>query len=103
VRNWIDREELAAVRLGKRRVRVRQSELDRFIEASSSPSPRVDESVGGDLDEMAVAAWTELGIALADASSALGEQDRTRLATALRSLAEAAQSLRLTLEAPASD
>lgn len=49
---------------------------------------------------MAIAAWTEVGIALADASSALGEQDRTRPATALESLAEAAQSLRLTRETP---
>jgi excisionase family DNA binding protein len=33
IRNMIDRGELAAVRIGKRRVRVRQSELDAFIEA----------------------------------------------------------------------
>ena len=36
VRNWIDRGELAAIRLGARRVRVRASELERFIAASSS-------------------------------------------------------------------
>ena len=36
VRNWIDRGELAAIRVGPRRVRVRASELERFIAASSS-------------------------------------------------------------------
>jgi excisionase family DNA binding protein len=36
VRNWIDRGELAAIRLGARRVRVRASEFERFIAASSS-------------------------------------------------------------------
>jgi excisionase family DNA binding protein len=31
VRNWIDRGELPAVRVGQRRVRIRQSDLDAFI------------------------------------------------------------------------
>jgi excisionase family DNA binding protein len=43
VRNWIDRGELTAVRVGQRRVRVRQSDLDRFIEddaaVDSDPEP----------------------------------------------------------------
>jgi excisionase family DNA binding protein len=36
VRNWIDRGELAGVRLGSRRVRVPASELARFIAASAA-------------------------------------------------------------------
>jgi len=36
VRNWIQREELPAVRVGARRVRVRQSDLDAFIAASTA-------------------------------------------------------------------
>ena len=32
VRNWIDRSELSAVRVGPRRVRVRRDALDDFIE-----------------------------------------------------------------------
>jgi excisionase family DNA binding protein len=36
VRNIIDRGELRAVRVGPRRVRVRQSDLDAFIADSSS-------------------------------------------------------------------
>jgi excisionase family DNA binding protein len=42
VRNWIDRGELHAVRIGQRRVGFRQSELERFIatgESSESPTP----------------------------------------------------------------
>jgi excisionase family DNA binding protein len=36
VRNWIDRGELRAVRLGSRRVRIYASELNRFITDSSA-------------------------------------------------------------------
>jgi excisionase family DNA binding protein len=39
VRNMIDRRELAAVRLGRRRVRVRQSALDAFVAAGEMPAP----------------------------------------------------------------
>ena len=41
VRNWIDRRELPAVPVGQRRVRVRQSDLDRFLEAGTrKPEPK---------------------------------------------------------------
>jgi excisionase family DNA binding protein len=43
VRNWIDRGDMASVRLGSRRVRVLSSELDRFInESSSAQAPDQD-------------------------------------------------------------
>jgi excisionase family DNA binding protein len=35
VRNWVDRGELPGVRLGARRVRIRQSDLDRYIAEST--------------------------------------------------------------------
>jgi excisionase family DNA binding protein len=39
VRNWIDRGELPAVRVGSRRVRVRQTDFDAFLARSQSPGP----------------------------------------------------------------
>lgn len=36
VRNWIDRGELSAIRLGSRRVRIYATELNRFIAESSA-------------------------------------------------------------------
>lgn len=32
IRNWIDRGELACVRIGPRRVRIKRSDLDRLIQ-----------------------------------------------------------------------
>ena len=49
VQIWIDRRELPAVRVGQRRVRVRQSDLDRFLEAGTTkpePKPVEEPSVG---------------------------------------------------------
>jgi excisionase family DNA binding protein len=40
VRNWIDRGELAAVRVGSRRVRVKQSDHDRFLEDAETIVPK---------------------------------------------------------------
>src|SRR5690348_6935011 len=36
VRNWIDRRELASVRVGSRRVRVRRSALDAFLDEGAA-------------------------------------------------------------------
>jgi excisionase family DNA binding protein len=45
VRNTIDRGELAAVRVGPRRVRIRKSDLDRFIsESAAMMGPTQDEA-----------------------------------------------------------
>jgi excisionase family DNA binding protein len=53
VRNWIDRGELAAVRLGSRRVRIYASELGRFI-AESSAAARPDAAKAQDSFEAAL-------------------------------------------------
>jgi excisionase family DNA binding protein len=39
VRNWISREELPALRVGSRRVRVRRTDFDAFIARSQAPGP----------------------------------------------------------------
>ena len=61
VRNWIDRGELAAVRAG-RRVRIRKSELDRFLEdgsAQSRPAERFAVLVGPFESQAAAEAWRD--------------------------------------------
>jgi excisionase family DNA binding protein len=79
VRNWIDRNILRATRIGQRRVRIRQSELDRFIAAGESNN-------GDD----AAPIDPELSSALAAAADA---KDTTELAAALRAVAAAAERL----------
>ncbi len=39
VRNWIDAGQLPAVRVGQRRVRIKRSDFDRFIEQGYSGGP----------------------------------------------------------------
>ena len=45
IRNWIDRGSLPAVRVGPRRVRVRQADLDEFL--SKAATPRADRATAG--------------------------------------------------------
>jgi excisionase family DNA binding protein len=79
VRNMIDRGELSAVRVGPRRVRIRQSDLDAFIAHSSSQM--------GPTEDQARAWFRE---ALDAVNAASGNRE---LATALRRLATAATKL----------
>lgn len=90
VRNWIDRGELEAVRVGSRRVRVRRSELARFLEARS-PRP---EPPPVEVDEGSITAWATFGAALAEAASVL--ETPAQLADALTRL-DAADTLADTL------
>jgi excisionase family DNA binding protein len=64
VRNWIDRGQLPAFRVGTR-VRVRQSDIDAMIGAESTTSPEPDtgdseirERLGGALDDASAAVPT---------------------------------------------
>src|SRR5947209_4400485 len=50
VRNMIDRGDLGAVRVGKRRVRVRQSQLDAFL-AAGAMTHETDPAAAAGLDE----------------------------------------------------
>ncbi len=89
VRNWIDRHQLPAVRIGARRVRVRRVDLDGFLAAGATlpdetrlePEPDVIEAREG------------LAHALSSARAALDGEDEPGLAGALRELAAAADRL----------
>jgi excisionase family DNA binding protein len=88
VRNWIDAGQLAGVRVGSRRVRVRRSELDRFL-AAGQPKPREAPERG---------ATAELATALRDPARAAEAEDPAGLAGALRAVAAAAERLAVALE-----
>jgi excisionase family DNA binding protein len=75
VRNWIDREQLTAIRVGSRRVRVRRQDLDAFVGARTglkSPAP-----TGPEKPPVAPATNPELSAAL------------RQLATAIQAVADA--------------
>ncbi len=57
VRNWIDAGDLPAVRVGKRRVRVLQSDLDAFIAAGSTEREDAESLPAEEVDEGSVTAW----------------------------------------------
>lgn len=78
VRNWVDRGELDAVRVGARRVRVRTSELDAFLEAGATIIPESGEPEMP-VEEGSVTAWATFGAALAESSARLGNGDREKL------------------------
>jgi len=110
IRNWIDRGALPAVRLG-RRVRIREADLDRFIQAGATIREAEPADAGAE-PEVASVSETEIdGEALAlDAretlSQALGvaqaaETDQ-ELASALRELSRASDALADALSRPTS-
>lgn len=86
VRNWIDRGELPAVRVGSRRVRVRRSDLEAFLEASSNVSR------GAATGESEQRLRADLGQALERARTGLDGSD-AELAGALRALAVSSMRL----------
>ncbi len=89
----VGRGELAAVRVGSRRVCIRQSELDRFLEAGS----QAHEAPAAEVDEGSITAWATFGAAMAEAASALDDPAQLgraldRLSVASSELAEALRS-----------
>ena len=82
IRNYIDAGALPAVRVGGRRVRIRQSALEDFIAAGEAATPRERTSPLGDLTN-----------AVAESTAALKGEDRGELARALNVLADAAREL----------
>jgi excisionase family DNA binding protein len=91
VYNWLDRSELASVRVGKRRRRIRQSALDAFLEAGSQPP--VGSEPAEEVDEGSVTAWATFGAAMAETTAVLERTDQDALVQALDSLSEATRSL----------
>jgi excisionase family DNA binding protein len=83
VRNMIDRGELGHVRVGQRRVRVRQSQLDAFLAAgeSSPPAPEANNP------------WRGVSEAATAVAAAARDRNREALERAMTSLADAAQQI----------
>jgi excisionase family DNA binding protein len=93
VRNWIDRGQLPAVRVGARRVRVRRSALDEFLAAGEMAGEAPDVGDRRPEHTESAEAWSRLGEALADSTAALADEDVRTLSQALESLADAAARL----------
>jgi excisionase family DNA binding protein len=99
VRNWIDRGQLRAVRLGARRVRVLRSDLDRLLaEGATAPAP-ADQAPTDSLGEIR----ERLDLALQNARGALAAGRKSDLAAALSALVDAAEQAIATLEQSVSD
>lgn len=93
IRNWIDRGELAAVRLGPRRVRIRRSELDRFITAGETrPTIGEGEQVSTETRDPTAESRARLDAALKQLAGTSGD-DPEALVGALNSVADAARTL----------
>src|ERR1700749_3467381 len=71
IRNWIDRGELPAVRLGSRRVRIRRADLDALLAPGRTASGQAAEREAGPAAS-GPGAREELGSALDHARDALG-------------------------------
>ena len=99
VRNMIDRGDLPAVRVGKRRVRVRRTDLDGFLDAGSTQ--RRESLPAEEVDEGSVTAWATFGAAMADATATLEAVDRVELVGVLERLTQATQALVDSLSADA--
>ena len=84
IRNIIDGGELGHVRVGQRRVRVRQSQLDAFLAAGeSSPQPAEANP------------WRAVNDAASAIASAVQAQDRGALEQAITNLADATREIPL--------
>jgi excisionase family DNA binding protein len=93
VRNWIDDGEIHAIRVGRRRVRIRRSEIERFIGIDAGAQEHTAATIEPD-------AAQQFRSTMLDAAAKLdaGPGD---LASALFALADAARTLAVTLESEA--
>jgi excisionase family DNA binding protein len=94
VRNWIDRGELPGVRVGRRRVRVRRSDLDEYLAAGTPEPANANQMAATDaIDDPSATLWARLGRAMADSVSATADGDHAALADSLRMVSAAATHL----------
>jgi excisionase family DNA binding protein len=85
VRNMIIRGDLGAVRVGPRRVRIRQSQLDAFLAPNEAEPEAADDA---DVDP-----WRRVREAASAVTTAVEAQDREALEQALSAVTEAARRL----------
>jgi excisionase family DNA binding protein len=82
VRNMIDRGEVGHVRVGQRRVRVRQSQLDAFLAAGEASAQPAEANP-----------WQAVRGAASEVVAAVRVQDRDALDRAISTLADAAKEI----------
>jgi excisionase family DNA binding protein len=101
VRNWIDRGELEAVRVGARRVRIRQKDLDRFLTTGTRTiADGVKDQPGAvAVEDPVTELWARFGKQMSEVHGSIADEDPAELAAALRSLGDAANSLAAALGA----
>ncbi len=107
VRNWLDRGDMRETRVGSRRVRIRKSDLEAFLQARSGTNlkppgkqpalPPIDER--GRQQE--IAAWKSLGSAMSNTMKSAGRGNRRQLAKDLEQLGTAAHAPSALLTNPA--
>ena len=93
VYNWIDSGTLRGIRIGSRRVRVRETELERFIRAGGDLGKDV-----GEAPDPAAVAREELGEALLTAATASRRDDDATLIATLRDLSTAVEALAVVID-----
>jgi excisionase family DNA binding protein len=93
VRNWIEDGRLRGLYVGSRRVRIRESELGRFISAGETDA-RARNPQGESAPD-------DLALAVAEVLRRTGAKDTAELVSTLRDIAAAAEKLGEALEGQA--
>jgi excisionase family DNA binding protein len=96
IRNWIDRGELPAVRIG-RRVRIRRRDLDHLLAHRTSHTVKAVRGAGAASTTEPPELWERLGAAATALGEAISTAQRAAIAAALSELGDAAHELGDTL------